>query len=133
MINHKLTDANKSIIYAIIVLIVLAFICHISNWIWGKEKFYNTMGGSSSCGCSGNSVITLPAGFAPPQNTKYTNISYWSYPDNVLQENCSKNSTPKPTLCSNGAQSTLDNATKGLLYKTMYNRAGLEVMSRHFM
>jgi len=136
MINNKLTDTNKSVIYAMIVLIVLASICHISNWIWGKEKFYSSANGSSSCNSSNksnNSIITLPAGFAPPQNTKYTNINYWSYPGNVLKCNSGHTNCncPAPTLCSNPTQNPLDNATKGLLYKTMYNRTGLEVMKRY--
>ena len=124
--NHKLNDTNKGVIIAMIILIMLALVCHISNWIWGRERFND----DNSNQCGGNiKKPTLPAGFSPPQNTRYVNINYTPYSDKTSQ--CCGNPPTKildTTPCATGT--VLDEATQMLLYKTMYDRAGLEIINR---
>jgi hypothetical protein len=140
MINTKLNDANKAVLIAIAVLICLASVCHISNWFWGRREKFN----DDAC------KSTLPSGFKAPVNTKYTQISYWSYPGKELQCNVVggisddvKDGAPSVQCgCVSGNVSpcagttptpTFDPYALALLHKFMYNRAGVEVINRELM
>lgn len=112
MLSNKLSDGNKGLIISILILIGLMLICHISNYMNPKPTHCEQF----------NSLNFGPA------NTKYTSIGYYD----ILNEK---------KICDDLAQANLPCPTKSckrdltdddmaLLYRVMYNRAGLEIMKR---
>lgn len=126
--NLKLNDLNKPVLIALLILIGMALTCHISNFMWGRERFNDNSCDTTLPAKDSSKILDasqmLPAGFAVPQNLKYTNITYLPCPAKILK--CESNTTTPQTT-----KAPLDDATLGLLYKTMYERAGLEVMKRY--
>lgn len=125
--NLKLDDTNITLFFAIGILISLIAICHLSNYLYPKEKFLNT--------CL----------YSNPVNTKYTNINYYALPkgicDNIIEnanipcpttessktKSCGK---PSPTESCQITKTELTPEQLTTLYRYLYERSGLEIMKR---
>lgn len=125
--NLKLDDTNITLFFAIGILISLIVICHLSNYLYPKEKFNNT--------CL----------YSNPINTKYTNINYYSLPKGICDNDitnanipCPTNESSKKKICSKPSPTESCQPTKTeltpeqltTLYRYLYERSGLEVIKR---
>ncbi len=125
--NLKLVDTNTTLFIAISVLIILIIICHVTNYLYPKEKFTETYL------------------YSNPVNTKYTNINYYSLPNGICDNIISDANIPCPTTESNKTKSCIKptptescQPTKTeltseqllTLYRYLYERSGLEVIKR---
>ncbi len=125
--NLKLNDTNTCLFIAIGILILLMAICHISNYMYPKEKFNDSWEN------------------VQPVNTKYTNINYYALPKGIC-DNIPSNAnipcpttestekkpciTPLPTESCIPTKSELTPEQLITLYRYLYERSGIEVMKR---
>lgn len=112
MISNKFSTQNIGLLVAILILIALLTICHISNYMYPKRDEFDTVG----CGSK------------QPINTRYTTINYYD----LLNEKhiCDKlenANIPCPTKCN---KQQLTDYELSVLYRAIYERAGLEIMHR---
>jgi hypothetical protein len=112
MLSNKLSDGNKGLIISIIILIGLLLICHISNYMNPKPVHSEQF----------NSIYFAPA------NTKYTEIGYYDLlNEKKICDDLAQANIPCPTK---SCAKELTDYDMALLYRVMYNRAGLEIMKR---
>jgi hypothetical protein len=111
MISGKFSNQNKGLLAAILILIALLTICHISNYMYPKRDEFAPVG----CEIPQQSV-----------NSKYTTINYYDLlNEKRICDNLENANIPCPTKSNE-----LTDEELGILYRAMYESAGLEIMHR---
>ena len=124
---------SKGLFIAILILIAMLAICHISNYIYSKQyKNKNKIN---------NSFSNLPLSMLiVPVDTKYNKITYEKQIDPSKCENINEAEIPCSIIssCSSVTKTTVPITTQyelsesewAVVYKAAYEAAGLEVLSR---
>lgn len=112
--NLKLNDKNTTIFIAIVILISLVIVCHLSNYLYSKEKFFDKWV------------------YSQPINTLYSSINYFSLPKDICDNDVTNANIPCPTISciSTKYKQTLTPEQQRILYQYLYERSGLEIMKR---
>ena len=132
---------SKGVIISILILICLLLVCHISNFIYPKKSNYNSKHISKpnkNLNSFANLSLSIPK---TPLNTEYNKITYDKSNDIYEQSLCNninEAEIPCSIISACSASNTVPMTTPyelsesewAVVYKNIYESAGLEVLSR---
>ena len=110
---------SKGLLISIIILIILILLCHISNYLYNKNKFYNIQ-------------LSIPKNTPPLQYNKI-DIDNQNGLSNCLLSNEAQIPCKIISNCNTNPSTTKYNMTESEmidLYKYVYETAGLQVLQR---
>ena len=125
---------SKGLIVAILILISLLLVCHISNFLYPK-KLKSIYTSNKNL----NSFLNLPLSIPnTPLNTTYNQITYDKPIDPSICKNMNEAEIPCSIISSCSSQNKVPMTTPyelsesewAVVYKAAYETAGLEVLSR---
>ena len=131
---------SKGLIVAILILISLLLVCHISNFLYPKQsKSIYTSNKNQNKNL--NSFLNLPLSIPnTPLDTKYNQITYDKPIDPSICKNMHEAEIPCNIIssCSASSQNTVPMTTPyelsesewAVVYKAIYENAGLDVLRR---
>lgn len=124
---------SKGLFIAILILITMLAICHITNYIYSKHNKNKNKNSFSNLALSLSISKT-------PLNTQYNQITYEKPIDPSICKNIKEAEIPCSIIssCSSASKNTVPITTPyelsesewAVVYKAAYEAAGLEVLSR---